>query len=380
MKNFNVQPITKNSLLGHWSSGGFTTVIKKSLLSLLLVATISSLSFGQLFNSGPIVNGVGTGAGGADESILQTISLGMNTLGFGHQVGFGNTIADDFTIPAGETWQINDVILYAYQTGSTTASTITEVRIRIWDGVPGGGGTVIFGDLTNNLLNNTIWSNTYRVTEATTGTSTVRPIMENTATINTQLTGGTYWLEWQANGTLGSGPWAPPITITGTASTGNGLQSLDNGVTFNPANDSGTGSPQQGFPFILLGNLVADGDPCELDVTPPTITCPTSLTNLDCLSGPIPVANTIDEFLALPGASASDDFSTVDELTISFGDSPGSFDGLNLCSANAADRTITRTYMIADACGNQSECIQTCLLYTSPSPRDATLSRMPSSA
>ena len=35
--------------------------------------------------------------------------------------------------------------------------------------------------------------------------------------------------------------------------------------------------------------------------------------------------------------------------------------------------TITRTWTATDECNN-------CLLYTSPSPRDATLSRMPSSA
>ncbi|MCA9870115.1 MAG: hypothetical protein KC487_07020, partial [Anaerolineae bacterium] len=35
-----------------------------------------------LWDNGPLVNGVGTGVGGADESILQSITLGMSTLGF----------------------------------------------------------------------------------------------------------------------------------------------------------------------------------------------------------------------------------------------------------------------------------------------------------
>ena len=49
--------------------------------------------------------------------------------------------------------------------------------------------------------------------------------------------------------------------------------------------------------------------------------------------------------------------------------------------------TITRKWSAIDACGNEAIGMQiltvydnTCLLYTSPSPRDATLSRMPSSA
>ncbi|MDZ7624130.1 MAG: hypothetical protein U5J96_06760 [Ignavibacteriaceae bacterium] len=60
-----------------------------------------------------------------------------------------NTMADDFTIPAGETWQIDQVMTFAYQTGSTTTSTINDVRIQIWNGNPMSGGTVIWGGLDN---------------------------------------------------------------------------------------------------------------------------------------------------------------------------------------------------------------------------------------
>jgi hypothetical protein len=75
------------------------------------------------------------------------------------------------------------------------------------------------------------------------------------------LPAGTYWLAWQTDGTLASGPWAPPITIVGQTTTGNGLQSLAGTTTFAPANDGGT-LTQQGFPFILEGS-VGGGDFCD---------------------------------------------------------------------------------------------------------------------
>ena len=65
---------------------------------------------------------------------------------------------------------------------------------------------------------------------------------------------GTYWLDWQSDGTGGSGPWAPPIAILGQNTTGNGLQSLDGGVTYGLAEDSGS-LTQQGFPFVIYGVL-----------------------------------------------------------------------------------------------------------------------------
>ncbi|MDG6220859.1 MAG: hypothetical protein QCI38_05350, partial [Candidatus Thermoplasmatota archaeon] len=86
-----------------------------------------------LWDNGPLVNSPGTGFGGADESVLQT-SLGMSTYGYGHQQSAGNRIADDFTIPTGQFWEIENILFYAYQTGSTTTSTMTGVNYRIWDG------------------------------------------------------------------------------------------------------------------------------------------------------------------------------------------------------------------------------------------------------
>ncbi|MBI4771641.1 MAG: DUF11 domain-containing protein, partial [Chloroflexi bacterium] len=204
-------------------------------------------------DNGPLVNCAGCGAGGAYESVLQ-ISLGMNTLRFGHAVSSGFRVADDFTITDPGGWTVDAITFYAYQTNSGNTSTINAVNLRIWDGPPGQpGSSVVWGDTTTDRLSNTVWSNIYRVSETSHG-NTARPIMSDTATVGASLPPGTYWLDWQSGGTLDSGPWAPPITINGQTTTGNGLQYDPNTTLWNPANDGGT-LTQQGFPFILVGSV-----------------------------------------------------------------------------------------------------------------------------
>ena len=213
-----------------------------------------------LFDNGPLVTSPGTGAGGADESVLQSVSLTMNILGFGIQFGSGNSMADDFTVPAGETWDITSMTFFGYQTGAPTTSTISGLYVQIWDGQPGAGGSVVWGNLTTNVLSSTSWSNAYRVSETSLGASN-RAIMANVGTVTASLTEGTYWVEWTFDGSASfSGPWAPPITITGVTNTGNALQNLAG--TWGPAIDTGTSGTEnfaQGMPFIIEGTAQGGG-------------------------------------------------------------------------------------------------------------------------
>jgi hypothetical protein len=204
-----------------------------------------------LYNNGPAYNVAGGGAGGANLSLLESTTLGMNTLGFGHQFSLGYRMADEFTVPSGETWTIDSLIFYAYQTNSTLVSTITGVYFQIWNGDPSvGGSAVIYGDLTTNRLANTYWSGIYRASE-TTPTSTARPMMRDVCSApGLVLTEGTYWIDWTTNGSLSSGPWAPPIAILGQAATGNALQYT---TAWAPALDGGTGAAPQGMPFEVWG-------------------------------------------------------------------------------------------------------------------------------
>lgn len=204
-----------------------------------------------LWDNGPLVTCPGCGAGGADASELQT-ALGMGTYGFGHQMDLGYWVADDFEVvdPAG--WNVSNYTFFAYQTGSGTTSTLTDLNWRVYDGQPGAGGSVI---ASGSGLTGTDWTSSYRVLD-TALTNPDRPIMyaDAAATAGLHLDPGSYWLAWQIDGTLASGPWAPPVTIPGQTTTGNSLQSLNNGGTWAPLVDEGT-STAQGLPFIIRGNV-----------------------------------------------------------------------------------------------------------------------------
>lgn len=196
-----------------------------------------------------LINSIGAGAGGLDVSVLQDISLSMTIYGFGAIHALDQSIADDFTISTNAS--LSSVDLYAYQSSSGPMSTsINEAYIRIWDGPPGTtGSNIVFGDFTTNRLTTSNFTGIYRVLENTI-MSSVRAIQRLTVNIGTSLPAGTYWLEFALNGSVGfSGPWAPPITVSGSTGTGNALQSLDNGATYDPIVDIGG----QDFPFVISG-------------------------------------------------------------------------------------------------------------------------------
>jgi subtilisin-like proprotein convertase family protein len=205
-----------------------------------------------LYDNGPLVNMPGGGAGGADASVLQTVSQAMVYFGYGHQVAMASSVADDFTVTDANGWFVDQITFFAYQTGSTTDSTITGVNYRIWDGPPDDPNShiLIYPTMPNRLAS-TQWSGIYRVAETALG-ATDRPIMQNTVHGGFALPAGTYWLEWQSDGSLGSGPWAPPITVSGTITTGNAIQYAYH--AWLPLTDGGA----QGLPFIISGQVLSE--------------------------------------------------------------------------------------------------------------------------
>lgn len=214
---------------------------------------------GLLIDNGSFITNTANPAD-PDSSVLQLTS---NTLGGGFQSGLGYSTADDFVIASGS-WVIDSIQIFGYQTGSDTlVSTFTGLFIRIWDGNPSSGGTIVWGDTTTNLLDNTYWSHVYRGSTSSWGTT--RPIMVLTAAPTAlTLPAATYWIEFQASRSGASGPWCVPTTIVNTEMTGDAFQRTGN--IFNPWTD--TGSLQGlGLPFKIYGTIISGVEENEVSVS-----------------------------------------------------------------------------------------------------------------
>lgn len=172
-----------------------------------------------LYDNGQFTTGSCVSTGIAESSIQPP----HNSYGYGFPKATGLSIADDFIVPAGETWKITDVVYYGYQTNSgTAASPFTGAFVRIWNGNPMAGGQVIWGDFNTNLMTGNVYSQVNRV--SSTGTcNTARPIWQITASIPGLILGqGTYWVEYCVTST--GTPFAVPLAIPGSLVTGNAIQ------------------------------------------------------------------------------------------------------------------------------------------------------------
>ena len=186
--------------------------------------------------------------------------------------GPNTLVADDFTVPAGETWNLTDVVFPAYQTGATTA-TVNKVVVAIYNADPSTLVPPIYGDETTNVIQGaTTLSNTYRNfnLQCLTG----RRIQVVTAKVTASLPAGNYWMAWSFEGTAASGPWAPPVTIPGQLGKPGGNCYQRYLGAWVPLTDTGSGVPQD-FAFVINGtkqgggckwDLNGDGKVCQEDL------------------------------------------------------------------------------------------------------------------
>lgn len=191
-----------------------------------------------IYNNGPLATGATSKSGvaaptGSQWSELSTengTNFSNTTLGAGCQqisTTTNNRCADDFVVPAGQTWTINSVIVYGYQTNST-ANPFISANLRIWSGRPGdAGSTIVFGDTTTNRLGTVVDSTWFRIGNtlggaggvAPSATGTTRRIWEIPLTVSPGLAlpAGVYWIDFQLNGGA-NGNFTPLVSIPGARS------------------------------------------------------------------------------------------------------------------------------------------------------------------
>lgn len=199
-----------------------------------------------IYDNGPHINVPGS----QNLSLLESTSLGMNTLGINVSAVGEYSAADDFELDAD--YRIDYIDVYSYQTGANGVS-INGLYVQIWDGDPSGGAGVIWGDLFTDVLYDVEEGDDFRVSETSQNDRT-RSIQKATAEIGgLVLPAGTYWLEVTLEGSSTSGPWMPPIAILGEIATGDALQKTPSG--WQAWEDSGTFT-QQGMPFQIYGEEV----------------------------------------------------------------------------------------------------------------------------
>ena len=285
-----------------------------TLCSALLVAGFlgTGVAQAQTYNNGNFSTGATTlsGVAAPANSTWSEVSndTGVTTdgnanAGFSANKAAGASLADDFTVPAGQRWSINSFSFYPYLSGYTgTTSPFTELYVRVWRGAPNvATSTVVYGDLTTNRILATASTSTatYRIFNTQTGTTapgTTRLIWKIQAPISPALvlTPGTYWVEWSSvsNSTTLSHFYVP-VTIAGMKQVpkANALQYTTAWAPVVDAGLSTTANTTIDFPFQIAYSVL-------------TATAPAAATGPALRVSPVPTSDNVQvEFTELRGAS-----------------------------------------------------------------------------
>ncbi len=224
------------------------------------------LSTGPVTKSG-VVAPTGFNWSEVQNSLLDTLSSN-NVAGFSSGITTTTRfrIADDFTIPSGQSWRIDSIFTYAYQTGNSGVTTpFISANLRIWNGVPdSAGSSVVFGDTTTNRLGASVNAQLYRIFNTRypppgTPPGTTRPLWRNSLLVGTTLPAGRYWLDWQTQITASGAHFAPSVTIVNRRGLAgwNGRQRTGTGwaTVVDAGNPATAPDSTQDFPFIVMGQV-----------------------------------------------------------------------------------------------------------------------------
>lgn len=254
-----------------------------------LIAIIPALTLAQ-YNNGPLSTGPTANNGAAAPAGYtwsEVQANAGNTTEANTNAGYGamnisassnNFLADDFTVPAGEVWQISTIDVFAYQTGyAGTTSPFNSMTINIYNGDPSTAAASVFGDDTTNRFQSSTDGMMYRIFNSTVPNTanppgTTRKIWKITGNAPTTLTAGTYWMVFQLKNVVQTnGGFTPAVTITGTRGlpTFNGKQLNAVTNTWTDLIDAGSPATAPDYPmdvpFIITYAVLGTNETVQYD-------------------------------------------------------------------------------------------------------------------
>lgn len=210
----------------------------------------------ELWNNGGFITNPGSPG-------TSRIEVGGTLLGSGALLSAATAgsarLADDFSIAAGNIWDVTSATFFTYQTGgsATIPSTITGVSVALYSGNPTLGAASLVA-LTSVPFTST-WTGVYRTVAD--GSGTTRPIFDVVADLSglsgfSSLGQGTYYIGWGLTGSLASGPWGVPVAPSASANgiLGNLQQNTSPGGWVTAATDGTLGVPSAAF--VLNGTVI----------------------------------------------------------------------------------------------------------------------------
>ena len=200
-----------------------------------------------------------------DVSDVQT-TLGLLGLGFSCRASGLYAVADDFVVPAGQIWTIDQIVLYLYQQDVSTPS-ITTVGLRLQTSSPLGETIPAL----TSCVPAAGWTNVQKNQDIDNPTiDCTRRIQECVVTLALPYaaSAGTHYLIWQASGTGTSGPWVPPVVVPGATSKAgaNAMQAWSGSSgRFVAIVDSGSSGAPQDLVFVLCGSITGAALPGDMN-------------------------------------------------------------------------------------------------------------------
>lgn len=179
------------------------------------------------------------------------IPTAASNYGFSANEAANLILADDFTVPDGEIWNVSDVEFFAYETGYTgNVSSVNNLKFEIYDSNPTiTGAKKVFGDMTTNRLTTSSSAKLY-VTLPTTTTTTREVFNLNAKVQDLTLKPGTYWVVWQSLTATNTPHFYPCNKYAAGAIPVSNNAIQNNTGTWNYALDTGE---KVDFPFRLKG-------------------------------------------------------------------------------------------------------------------------------